>query len=137
MDKFEIKLFRNSESIVGTFELSKDASLCKLKLTFNIDNKLIVEESDATDFFSGLLEIREKLDAKKIYVGCTGARKDFYPSRMAIQMSDGRVGYLLEPGKGSKTKAKTFDKFEDTHLLATVDEQRIFFTDWCNSFRNS
>lgn len=58
------------------------------KLLFTDDN-----------LFAALSAYRRVLEQEGYFLLCNGARKNAYPSRMALQMGGGRKIYLLSSGK--------------------------------------
>ena len=133
METYNTKLVKNGIIIDGALELTSENSECHLKLSFSLDDENNVKESFSTDYFYALIELREKIELFGLTIACNGSRKDFYPSRMAIQMSEGKVGYLMELGKKATKKVRTFDECLDVSLLSTVKEQDSYYRQWCDS----
>lgn len=94
-------------------------------------------KEEGQDFFTVLQELRKKLERVKIFIGINGARKDFYPSNMARQMSLGQVGYILTIGERALIKGRTFDQCIDWSLIGTVEEQETYYNDWLKSLNGN
>lgn len=86
-----------------------------------------------SDFYKALFGLRALLEPKSIVVCINGCRLDFVCSSMSQQMSQGRVGYIIEMGKQGTNKVRTFDHCNDKSKLATVDEQLEYINRWKNS----
>lgn len=51
------------------------------------------------DLFDCLLSLREDLESRGLLLCCQGARRNVSPSGMTRQMSNGRLAYVLLPGR--------------------------------------
>ncbi len=90
------------------------------------------------DYFSALTKLRVELEKEGLLLGCVGSLRNFYPSSMALDMGQGKVGYFMTLGEkaGRKSMARTFDRVDEFSGLATVEEQVSFFQAWRNSLKS-
>jgi hypothetical protein len=90
---------------------------------------------EATDLFCALMLLRAKLEESHRLIACNGARRDVFPSGMAREMSCGRKAYILKPGVRPK-REDLIDIFDraDADVIASVNEQKIYFERWVKSF---
>lgn len=86
------------------------------------------------DFYTALFGLRAILESKDIVICINGCRIDFVCSGMSQQMSQGKVGYIIEMGKKGTNKARTFDNCNDQNKLATVEQQIKYIKQWQESF---
>lgn len=83
------------------------------------------------NLFSALSAFRRVLERQDYLVLCSGARRDAYPSRMALQMGGGRKVYLLKTGKPASR-----EDLVDIWDSATIDqvcgiaEQKAAYDAW-------
>lgn len=85
------------------------------------------------DFYTALFGLRALLEPKNIVICINGSRLDFVCSSMGQQMSQGKIGYIIEMGKRGTNKARTFDYCDDESKLTSVDEQIDYINRWKNS----
>ncbi|MCK9195169.1 MAG: hypothetical protein M0P19_14995 [Nevskia sp.] len=88
------------------------------------------------NLFSALLEFRRRIEWEGYMLLCNVARKDAYPSRMALQMGGGRKVYLLKHGKQAKQE-DLVDAFEEASIeqVCTVAEQQAAYEAWFMSLK--
>lgn len=119
-------------------DVEKDA-----KMEFGVKNKdawisITIDdfniEKTGENYFDTLIEIREILESKNIKLLCKGCCKYVYPSAMIISMGRGQKAYQLEMGKQAKMESLV-DIFDacSSEEYATIEEQKQFFNEWCNS----
>ncbi len=89
--------------------------------------------SDNNLFFT-LLAYRRVLEQNAYLILCNGARRDAYPSRMALQMGGGRKIYLLQAGKQAK-REDLVDIFGAARIeqVCSITEQRAAYETWVKS----
>ena len=87
------------------------------------------------NFYTALFGLRALLEPKNIVICINGCRLDFVCSSMGQQMSQGRVGYIIEMGKQGTNKARTFDYCDDESKLATIDVQMNYIRQWEKSLK--
>ena len=87
------------------------------------------------NFYTSLFGLRALLEPKNIVICINGCRLDFVCSSMGQQMSQGRVGYIIEMGKQGTNKARTFDYCDDESKLATIDVQMNYIIQWKKSLK--
>lgn len=87
------------------------------------------------NFYTALFGLRALLEPKNIVICINGCRLDFVCSSMGQQMSQGRVGYIIEMGKQGTNKARTFDYCDDESKLATIDVQMNYIRQWKKSLK--
>ncbi len=87
------------------------------------------------NFYTALFGLRALLEPKNIVICINGCRLDFVCSSMGQQMSQGRVGYIIEMGKQGTNKARTFDYCDDESKLATIDVQINYIRQWKKSLK--
>jgi len=85
------------------------------------------------NYFSALNKVRLALENIGFILGCNGCRRDFYPSRMSLQMSQGKVGYELVQGQSATKKLRTFDEYNEYSNLVKVSEQELNYNEWLES----
>lgn len=88
-----------------------------------------------SNFYTALFGLRALLEPKNIVICINGCRLDFVCSSMGQQMSQGRVGYIIEMGKQGTNKARTFDYCDDESKLATIDVQMNYIRQWEKSLK--
>lgn len=88
-----------------------------------------------SNFYTALFGLRALLEPKNIVICINGCRLDFVCSSMGQQMSQGRVGYIIEMGKQGTNKARTFDYCDDENKLATRDVQMNYIRQWKKSLK--
>lgn len=95
-------------------------------------------EYKASNFFQSLLLVRKDFEKKGLSLLCIGSRYDVYPSRMTIQMSNGKKAYQLRLGKQTKNDdiVNIFDS-APLEKIGTIEQQRNFYQQWTASLRNS
>ena len=54
---------------------------------------------------------------------------------MGQQMSQGKVGYIVEMGKRTTNRARTFDRCDDESNLTTVNKQMDYIRQWSESLK--
>ena len=87
------------------------------------------------NFYTALFGLRALLEPKNIVICINGCRLDFVCSSMGQQMSQGRVGYIIEMGEQGTNKARTFDYCDDESKLATIDVQMNYIRQWKKSLK--
>jgi len=86
------------------------------------------------NLFSALVQFRLRLEQEGYNLLCNAARRDGYPSRMALDMGRGQSLYLLKPGIPA-----TSDDFVPVLDPATADQvcsvaaQREWYEQWRKS----
>jgi len=77
------------------------------------------------DYFTSLLQIRRELEPAGIRILCQGARRDVWPSGMAIDMSAGLKAYVLERGQHDSRPAlvDVFDPADDAEVGSIADQE--------------
>ncbi|NWB32096.1 hypothetical protein [Pseudomonas gingeri] len=98
--------------------------------------RLGVRSFTDNNFFAALSAYRRLLEQEGYLLLCNGARKDAYPSRMALQMGGGRKIYLLHSGKQAK-REDLVDIFDAATIeqVCSVDEQRTAYESWVRSLK--
>ena len=86
---------------------------------------------EGAELFSALVDIRRKLDSRRILLLCAGARLDVYPSRMSRQARYGRNAYALTLGQPA-TRENMTDIFASALVaqIATPEAQLGFYESW-------
>lgn len=134
VDKSTIILYAEIKNITGELCLTKKSTGdCHLELKFVLNSKEEFIHSKASDFFHALVILRAELKKHGFMIGLNGARIDFFPSNMSLQMSSGQVGYLLENGLQGTKKLRTFDPCDDVSKLVDYDQQVTAFNAWRGS----
>ncbi len=131
--EYEVLLYANERLFSGTLKTKVSSNSCSIFLSVDIEVKKIELDSSCDDFFNALISIRKTLDKENYMLCCNGSRRDFYPSNMSLQMSKGKVGYLLELGKRASNKSRTLDSCKSLEHLSTVGAQLAFFEKWKES----
>jgi len=105
-----------------------------LSVELSVDGQVFRGEAD--DYFFALVDLRLKLEKHNIKLLCKGSALDVYPSRMTLQMSDGRQAYKLTLGK----QAFDWDLIDifsplENDKASTVQEQKEYYERWRDSLR--
>lgn len=102
-----------------------------------LEGPLKGQSFEGWDYFSSLKGLRIELEMEGLKIGCVGSLRNFYPSNMAMDMGQGKIGYLMTLGKkaGRKDIAKTFDQIDNFSDLASVEEQALFYQKWRDSLK--
>ncbi len=124
------KIKENAELI---FESYSDSS-GSVGLTLILD-KLDSYKFQDSDFYAALFGLRALLEPKNIVMCINGCRLDFVCSSMGQQMSQGRVGYIIEMEKRATNRARTFDHCDDLNKLTTVSKQTDYIRQWSESLK--
>ena len=88
-----------------------------------------------SDFYKALFGLRALLEPKNIVICINGCRLDFVCSSMGQQMSQGKVGYIIEIGKRATNRARTFDRCDDESKLTTINKQMDYIRQWSESLK--
>lgn len=88
-----------------------------------------------SDFYKALFGLRALLEPKNIIICINGCRLDFVCSSMGQQMSQGRVGYIIEMGKRGTNRVRTFDHYDDLNKLTTINKQMDYIRQWSESLK--
>lgn len=115
------------DGIIRAYENDED-----VEIVLKVGDISIVKQAD--NFFEALIEIRKKLEKKKIKLLCKGCCKNVYPSAMILNMGSGRKAYSLTIGEPARLDSLV-DIFSTCEVqeYASVDEQFNFFTKWLAS----
>jgi hypothetical protein len=114
---------------------------CEIEFTQGVPVTIVVRsarfgELSFTDnnLFDALSAYRSVLEQSNYLILCNGARKDAYPSQMALQMGGGRKIYLLHSGKSAK-REDLVDIFGSASIeqVCSVAEQRAAYEAWVQS----
>jgi hypothetical protein len=87
--------------------------------------------AEGPDVFTGLMELRRRVDALGMLICCNGARLDSWASGMQRDMGNGSVCYLLEgvePGTRPPS-VRTLDP-APCDRIATVADQEAWHAAW-------
>ena len=88
-----------------------------------------------SDFYTALFGLRALLEPKNIVICINGCRLGFVCSSMGHQMSQGKVGYIVEMGKRGTNRVGTFDHCDDLDKLTTVNKQMDYIKQWSESLK--
>ena len=105
-----------------------------VRLTLVFGQSDVYDYQDS-DFYRALFGLRALLEPKNIIMCINGCRLDFVCSSMGQQMSQGRVGYIVEMGKRATNRARTFDHYDDLSKLTTVSKQTDYIRQWSESLK--
>jgi len=80
--------------------------------------------------------LRLFIEGKGYLLLCNAARKDAYPSRMALEMGGGRKIYILRHGMQAR-REDLIDIFGAASIdqVCTVAEQRASYESWTRSLK--
>ena len=104
----------------------------RLTLVFGQSDTYDYQDSD---FYRALFGLRALLEPKNIVICINGCRLDFVCSSMGQQMSQGKVGYIVEMGKRGTNRVGTFDHCDDLDKLTTVNKQMDYIKQWSESLK--
>lgn len=122
---------------------SKKYSICQISIHKNDRGRLILDfehdllekqQTQSSDFFACLCELRLVLEKYGYLILCNGARVDCYPSGMGINMGLGLQVYQLKLGEKANRHdlVKTFN-IAEVSQVGTVEEQRTYFEKFLES----
>ncbi len=97
----------------------------------------LIVENTGENYFDTLIKIRQVLERHGIKLLCKGACKCVYPSAMILSMGTGRMAYQLAMGRQAGGMETLVDIFDDCNSweYATIEEQKQYFQEWCNSLQ--
>ena len=106
----------------------------------NVGLTLVLDKNDKykfqdSDFYMALFGLRALLEPKNTLMCINGCRLDFVCSSMGQQMSQGKVGYIIETGKQGTNRVRTFDYYHDQDKLTTVNKQMYYIRQWSESLK--
>lgn len=99
----------------------------KCLITFAYRGRTI--ETEATDFFEALCNIRVRLEGDGLMPFCYGSSLNVFPSAMGRYMGLGLKACLLTIGKHAADLVEIFDDGPDV-VPVSVARQREFFNEW-------
>ncbi len=112
-----------------------------LRLDMNGEPRMALVGSGGTewcaagdDLFEVLAQIRLQIEPLGYLLLCNGARVDAYPSSMSLEMSKGRVLYVLRMGVSPRRTVDLFGR-ADPAMVGTVAEQSEFYRSWLSTPR--
>ncbi|MFF5228332.1 hypothetical protein [Dactylosporangium sp. NPDC000521] len=84
------------------------------------------------NLFHALTALRLQVESDGIRLCCNGARRDVYPSPMALDMARGEIAYLLRRGRRPSVPGSFVATLDpaDCADVVTVEEQRAWHEDW-------
>jgi hypothetical protein len=84
-----------------------------------------------SNVFHALMELRERVEPEGILLCCNGARRDVYPSRLALSMGGGEVAYQLRWGRRPSVRhlVEVLGPADCANVV-TVQEQQAWFQRW-------
>ncbi|WP_409060010.1 hypothetical protein [Streptomyces sp. SYP-A7185] len=116
---------------------------CSLEWTLTSDEAQVkishpdgtVYESRGANLWECLTEIRNECEPDGVRICCNGARRDCYPSSMAIQMGGGHKVTIREMGRQVTDMAAVVETFASADLekVGTVAEQEAYYRAWLKS----
>lgn len=129
-DQYTIYLIGGEDDEQAVFELVEVGDMCQLNCSYRGK----VAQSQATDFFEALCQIRNQLGREGLIPFCYGASMNVYPSGMARQMGAGLKAYKIEMGRQAKMAdlVEIFAAGPDV-IPCSVDMQREHFDQWIAS----
>lgn len=132
--KAPVRIKQGDGSIIeGELEFSGDESPMWMRISAPGVDEHIVEQRDLFECMKG---IRTHLAEMNAILLCNGARRDVYPSGMSRDMSGGLVAYVLKPGRPTtRTDLVRIIDYASPETIATVEEQKEFFSSWADSIR--
>ena len=124
------KIKESAELIFESYSDSSEDAGLTLVLT-----ELDRYKFQGSDFYKALFGLRALLEPKNIVICINGCRLDFVCSSMGQQMSQGKVGYIIEMGKRGANRVGTFDHCDDLDKLTTVNKQIDCIRQWSESLK--
>ncbi len=132
------KILYNDKEYPVQLEVQDLGNLCKIILINEDIDFDILEEKEISvtgeyPFFV-LMELRDILEKRKVYLLCNGSRYDVYPSNMS---KIGYKAYITKIGKPSLEKdlVNIFDECIDRNYISTVQRQKEYNKKWMDFFR--
>ncbi len=131
-DSFSFKLYKKGEYVEDIeLQLFKQDTNYKIKV---LNGFLKDKFYDGSYAFTALTELRKDLEQERLLIGCNGALKNVYPSRMAFDMGEGLAGYVMSLGVPATELVRIFSPASPSNL-ATVEEQISFVKEWQSSLK--
>lgn len=91
-------------------------------------------------YIEALRAYRQDLEQSNLLLACNGSLKYFHASPMALDMSEGLVGYKLvfkqRPSPKRNSVLKTCEMIGHIEDLADVSTQEAYFDSWKKSLEN-
>lgn len=131
MEQFELQII----SATGEIESCQIWFARGIPVTLNTRSARFGDVTFTDDnLFAALCNYRRLLEKDGFLLLCHGARKDAYPSRMALEMGGGRKVYLTKMGQQAR-REDLVDIFEAATFeqVCSVDEQRAAHEAWLRS----
>ncbi|KAF1031033.1 MAG: hypothetical protein GAK37_00970 [Pseudomonas sp.] len=126
MKTLEIKIIKNNVQEAATIEYDRGNPALTIHLNDGTKKTYI-----ATDLYESFGLLRE--DLKEITFLCKGSKINVHTSGMSSSMSNGLVAYELTLGEPGEKLVRIFD-YEESNLTSDIQQQRIFYEQWTNSF---
>lgn len=138
--KYQLEIYSHLKR-VDTVELSLEKSekkyvVIKVKST---NTKEAITYKGA-HYIEALRAYRQDLEQSNLLLACNGSLKYFHASPMALDMSEGLVGYKLvfkqRPSPKRNSMLRTFEMTGHIEDLADVSTQEAYFDSWKKSLEN-
>ncbi len=123
--------------------LSGESEPCEIQVTDKVPISLTASSAHfglvtiaGDNLFDVLTRFRLLIERDGYLLLCNAARRDTYPSRMALEMGGGRKVYMLRPGKQAK-REDLIDALGAAAIdqVCTVAEQRTSYASWTRSLK--
>ena len=114
---------------------SNEKITCSLHMDQDADNTIYLSGENLTpikgtgsNLFLSLNKIRKQLETLGYIPLCNGARKDAHPSRMSLQMSNGRMVYILKYGypADEKSLVDIFDEAPENKACSIEEQEKNY-----------
>lgn len=136
--------------IIGIYSCSRKVDTVELSLDKTEDNNVIIRTEPTrtkeavtykgAHYIEALRAYRQDLEQSNLLLACNGSLKYFHASPMALDMSEGLVGYKLvfkqRPSPKRNSMLRTFEMTGHIEDLADVSTQEAYFDRWKKSLEN-
>lgn len=128
---------------VSISSVSGDLEPCEIEFTQGTpivmktrSNHFGTAQFTGDNLFDVLSKFRLLIEGSGYLLLCNAARKDAYPSRMALEMGGGRKIYILRHGMQAR-REDLVDIFDAASIsqVCTVAEQRACYESWIRSLK--
>lgn len=123
---FPVQVLKNNKYYDSTINLISNEK--NIAINFEINDIKLSYESESP--FFALAQLRKALEKVDTFLLCNGARRDVYPSGMAMRSI---MAYELKMGRPAKKLINIFDPAKDINKIGTVDDQKKYRDIWLES----
>lgn len=137
IELIEVSYFNKVTSFTGKISLSVDEEYNDCSISINeigsLESSIVFK---GHNLFAALVLLRSYLEKQDIYLLCSGARIDVYPSGMLASMSNGRLAYISKIVKhGEQLDEVDIFSLADLSEIGSVADQKAFHKRWIDDIK--